>query len=1451
MAQLPLSFAALQAAVTQPNPDLTEEERALIKQLLENSGLQSSAYEEAQPGSDGTKVTRGVDLISKKPITGDVVVTAEREPEFQSTPTQFKEDRTLIPPKYLDLPQDEAGDAMTVLSSGDGKNLIQRKDGSVVEQSGTVASRTNNPGNLRPGRLSAEFGAVGKDVGKSGEFAVFPDKQAGLNALRHWWEVKYPDKPINDAMNIYAPGIENDTAGYTKFLANGIGNNKTYSQLTPQQKDIVINRIAQFEGANKPVVRKEVMPGVNAHGPLDSILPANYQELAKAKQYRDSQQNLRDSANSEYDKFMNSSANNTAGTKPAQQVEPSSTGYSMPAYPGVNENVPLDRSKVNDLSYSDIGPPEDNLAMLGDTPAGAKPAAPKGKDKGKAAKPGKDGKPVKPLSPPPVSPKYVIVDDNQGEKKEVPANGEQPKPKPVQVTPSQQIAPLVQHGSETSRVADSVATAKKDWKNMKSTQGQYNRLLEEEKDKSRKKGINPDSKKMPEMKLEEWSEPAPTNQGGAKPKQPTADTTGRSSGALLPTTQGLIGLHKDAVNQNAKDNGINLADLYAIKDDGTRRHLSFAPTTAPVEVHAPAMSPGKKSISDAKKPYIVNKTTVGEVEDRAGRRRESVSGASYLPPTSTAPPADPAAEATRRATVLNNPIVFNQKTGKWEEYDERNPSVALRTSDRISDFWTDTDRASRETFEASNDMTKAFDVSLFQRDGDRGGAVVRMADSASGSPSNPPSTVILGREVRMLPPSFNFNVENNDVNASQAAISETGIPVAVSVETGMYEPVPAGAALNSDIFGAISNAQQRRRLKILDEEYHVNPQTAAEKLTNSDALTLNTKTTQDVKKDSGFKSIYDKALIDEYVIKYIGKDGQDKNLSALAIALDTYARQAENGEITDEEAAKLSQSAIDTIGKLMGNGKNTRRLPPLIRALNNRGGGVNVGAGGNQSMSQYQGTDNMDSPQTLVGKAQGNALLETLRQQADKGINVTSYPQEDRDKFEKLFDMSYLWRKIQSGGGTEYEYNLNKAKEYDALNGNKFFRPGIPDHVAFGRMLEYTNPANLMESAYDYKEMNDSEIDSTHTRLEYARGYYNEYIPPGDDQIQPFGQRMIAVQAITKTDYDTYTSATSSSEKKSPSVGIDIKSPPDPGGRGPAPTVPPMNITTQLPDGTTVGNDQRFAPHATKIGLSIGRNKGQKGVIDYQTGLKDGMKQIWGNKQDFDQTIEKTYTDFYNKVKAIPDRKGAKGTRFASDFTANMCQEYAALLNESPGFKGDSNKIVNNVLSEVVGGGFDMSKFTGVIESVYPKVKTWTGGKTELSKMILTGNFSSGLDPTTLAAQFNGDDPATIRQKVFDYLTEKVVSTTNAKQIKAAIEGPDWYLPSQIFNLHSPSAANAAGRAFKSAYGVDVLGADVKNPANWNDSYYKGNCGANQATLENDTKNALTALIMSRIVLGR
>ena len=90
---------------------------------------------------------------------------------------------------------------------------------------GTRSTNNNNPGDLEYGPFAKAHGATGTD----GRFAIFPTVDSGYAAMRALLQEKYAGLTLEEALNIYAPPVENNTNLYLKDVCSFVGCSPTDS----------------------------------------------------------------------------------------------------------------------------------------------------------------------------------------------------------------------------------------------------------------------------------------------------------------------------------------------------------------------------------------------------------------------------------------------------------------------------------------------------------------------------------------------------------------------------------------------------------------------------------------------------------------------------------------------------------------------------------------------------------------------------------------------------------------------------------------------------------------------------------------------------------------------------------------------------------------------------------------------------------------------------------------------------------------------------------------------------------------------------------------------------------------------------------------------------------------------------------------------------------------------
>ncbi len=121
---------------------------------------------------------------------------------------------------------------------------------------GTRAWRNNNPGNIRPGGFTNSVG----DIGRAGNFAVFPDEQTGMNAIVKLLKTdSYQNKTLRSAISAWAPPSDgNDTSAYQRSVAQAIG-----VSLDTPMRNLSDNQLARLAGEIRRI--EGWKPGTETH----------------------------------------------------------------------------------------------------------------------------------------------------------------------------------------------------------------------------------------------------------------------------------------------------------------------------------------------------------------------------------------------------------------------------------------------------------------------------------------------------------------------------------------------------------------------------------------------------------------------------------------------------------------------------------------------------------------------------------------------------------------------------------------------------------------------------------------------------------------------------------------------------------------------------------------------------------------------------------------------------------------------------------------------------------------------------------------------------------------------------------------------------------------------------------------------------------------------------------
>jgi len=83
---------------------------------------------------------------------------------------------------------------------------------------GTLATVLNNPGNIEWGKFARAHGAI-----QAGRFAHFPSPEAGFKALKALLTSAYLGLTVEEALNKWAPPVENQTDIYIKNVCEWTG----------------------------------------------------------------------------------------------------------------------------------------------------------------------------------------------------------------------------------------------------------------------------------------------------------------------------------------------------------------------------------------------------------------------------------------------------------------------------------------------------------------------------------------------------------------------------------------------------------------------------------------------------------------------------------------------------------------------------------------------------------------------------------------------------------------------------------------------------------------------------------------------------------------------------------------------------------------------------------------------------------------------------------------------------------------------------------------------------------------------------------------------------------------------------------------------------------------------------------------------------------------------------
>lgn len=139
-----------------------------------------------------------------------------------------------------------------VISGKKGELVVEDEDGNTIKRTGgTVAWRTNNPGNLKNSKFSQEMGSVGEDAGGH---AVFKTREHGLQAqyvLLFAPDGSYYNLTLKDAIARYAPSADsNDPDKYQRYITDktGVPGDQKLKTVPVDKRLEILNAMHVFEG---------------------------------------------------------------------------------------------------------------------------------------------------------------------------------------------------------------------------------------------------------------------------------------------------------------------------------------------------------------------------------------------------------------------------------------------------------------------------------------------------------------------------------------------------------------------------------------------------------------------------------------------------------------------------------------------------------------------------------------------------------------------------------------------------------------------------------------------------------------------------------------------------------------------------------------------------------------------------------------------------------------------------------------------------------------------------------------------------------------------------------------------------------------------------------------------------------------------------------------------------
>lgn len=150
-------------------------------------------------------------------------------------------------PVQIDSISDVAARPQTVRELGRDVIYVYDNGDEVTRKKGSRAWRNNNPGNLRYTTFSRKEGAIGE----CGKYAVFPDEETGMNALRKLLATDtYQKLSMAAAIRKYSPEGDAGIARYISKLVKltGLPQTTKLGSLNRAQLNMVAESIRSIEG---------------------------------------------------------------------------------------------------------------------------------------------------------------------------------------------------------------------------------------------------------------------------------------------------------------------------------------------------------------------------------------------------------------------------------------------------------------------------------------------------------------------------------------------------------------------------------------------------------------------------------------------------------------------------------------------------------------------------------------------------------------------------------------------------------------------------------------------------------------------------------------------------------------------------------------------------------------------------------------------------------------------------------------------------------------------------------------------------------------------------------------------------------------------------------------------------------------------------------------------------